>query len=251
MRKTHVSREPVAHSPLQNFPVSIGSAVGRHANRYYDQAQAGIPRKLISGWVTHPRSRGRPQQCYGHTLANHLKDADIDKRTWHEHAQGHKAWRHAIWAYCSFVWVFSLYIQLSLIALREYCSSSSSSSSSSSNRTTRTHRESVFDLQRHFHVMFWLDSYLRTVSHKSHIRNTSGTNQGESTHQGTGTLRRYDCMDSGCSISQNNWKELVRLVHFVSFNLRCNMYVPSRWPLRATLLPQRWRHNLNQDRKLP
>ena len=58
--------------------------------------ESRLPRRLISGWVVNPRGRGRPQQCYGHSLAAHLKDAGIDKDSWLQAAEDRKVWRHAI-----------------------------------------------------------------------------------------------------------------------------------------------------------
>ena len=55
-----------------------------------------FPRKLISGWVANPRRRGRPQQSYGHSLANALKEAGIDKANWISIAQDRRLWRSMI-----------------------------------------------------------------------------------------------------------------------------------------------------------
>jgi hypothetical protein len=51
------------------------------------------PRKLLTGFLQHNRSTGRPNKTWGHTLTDSLKLYEIDPKTWIATAQDRSHWR--------------------------------------------------------------------------------------------------------------------------------------------------------------
>ena len=65
-----------------------------HVSRM-DYAQR-LPRRMLSSWVPHPRTRGAPPMTYGRSLDSALSDFHIDRHEWPRLAANRTAWRETL-----------------------------------------------------------------------------------------------------------------------------------------------------------
>jgi len=65
-----------------------------HVSRM-DYAQR-LPRRMLSSWVPHPRTRGAPPMTYGRSLDSALSDFHIDRHEWPRLAANRTVWRETL-----------------------------------------------------------------------------------------------------------------------------------------------------------